>query len=273
VTSGATVVTARAATAEAASTQARARGRPARRGAGGGNRSVLRRMAPPLPSGTTAGSAPAADRSRRAAAAARLRLAQRPPRCSPPPPSPRRAADALPATGVGRGIRDRGRHERARACVWEMILGGEAEGRGRPSPGQKPLPMSCGPTQGKDKRTGCELLPARRPSMPNRMSCAECGRGREPASCAVHRKHQTEPVPMTMPRTRAAAGRERDSPPRSSRSPAPATKLFGTCATKQHASLRCHLKHARGIETVLEDIPVKHQGTGGRCSTCRLGSC
>ena len=218
-------------------------------------------------------SAPAADRSRRAAAAACLRLAQHPPRCSPPPPSPRRAADALPATGVGRGIRDRGRRERARAYVWEMILGGEAEGRGRPSPGQKRLPMSCGPTQGKDERTGCELLPARRPSMPNRMSCAECGRGREPASCELHRKHQAEPVPMTMPRTRAAAGRERDSPPRSSRSPAPATKLFGTCATKQHASLRCHLKHARGIETVLEDIPVKHQGTGGRRSTCRLGSC
>ena len=218
-------------------------------------------------------SAPAADRSRRAAAAARLRLAQRPPRCSPPPPSPRRAADALPATGVGRGIRDRGRRERARAYVWEMILGGEVEGRGRPSAGQKRIPMRCGPTQGMAERTGCALLPARRPSMPNRMSCAECGRGREPASCEVHRKHQAEPVPMTMPRTRAAAGRERDSPPRSSRSPAPATKLFGTCATKQHASLRCHLKHARGIETVLEDIPVKHQGTGGRRSTCRRGSC
>ena len=147
------------------------------------------------------------------------------------------------------------------------------EGRGRPSAGQKRIPMRCGPTQGMAERTGCALLPARRPSMPNRMSSAECGRGREPASCAVHRKHQAEPVPMTTPRTRAAAGCERDSPPRSSRSPAPATKLFGTCATKQHASLRCHLKHARGIETVLEDIPVKHQGTGGRRSTCRLGSC
>ena len=147
------------------------------------------------------------------------------------------------------------------------------EGRGRPSAGQKRIPMRCGPTQGMAERTGCALLPARRPSMPNRMSSAECGRGREPASCELHRKHQAEPVPMTMPRTRAAAGRERDSPPRSSRSPAPATKLFGTCATKQHASLRCHLKHARGIETVLEDIPVKHQGTGGRHSTCRLGSC
>ena len=129
------------------------------------------------------------------------------------------------------------------------------------------------PTQGMAERTGCALLPARRPSMPNRMSSAECGRGREPASCAVHRKHQAEPVPMTTPRTRAAAGCERGSPPRSSRSPAPATKLFGTCATKQHASLRCHLKHARGIEMALEDIPMERQRTGGRRSTCRLGSC
>ena len=163
--------------------------------------------------------------------------------------------------------------ERARAYVWEMILGGEVEGRGRPSAGQKRIPMRCGPTQGMAERTGCALLPARRPSMPNRMSCAECGRGREPASCAVHRKHQAEPVPMTTPRTRAAAGCERDSPPRSSRSPAPATKLFGTCATKQQASLRCHPKHPRGIEMALKDIPMERQRTGGRRSTCRLGSC
>ena len=55
--------------------------------------------------------------------------------------------------------------------------------------------------------------------------------------------------------------------------PSTATKLSGTCATKQQASLRCHPKHARGIDMALEDIPMERQRTGGRRSTCRLGSC